>query len=159
MLEKLDRALHAALRWLCAGLMLAMTLLIFSQVVARYVFHQSLTWSEEIGRYIFVWMSFLGMALAVKAKAHVALDILLKSLRGGGRRVVALVNGACVGVFAAALTYSGLRLLEFGGRQRSAALQLPMDAVYVVIPLSGALLFYFAVRETAAYLKREEEET
>lgn len=158
MMEKLDRALCAALRWSCAGLMLAMTLLIFSQVVARYVFHQSLTWSEEIGRYIFVWMSFLGLALAVKAKAHVALDVLLKSLRGGAKKAVALVNGVCVAALAAALTYSGLRLLEFGGRQRSAALELPMDAVYAVIPVSGALLLYFVVRETLLYLWQEEGE-
>ena len=56
-MKKIDSVLNKALYWLIASLMFAMAVLIFAQVLARYAFGNSLTWSEEVGRYIFVWMS------------------------------------------------------------------------------------------------------
>lgn len=126
--------------------MLAMMTIIFSQVVARYAFHHSLTWSEEVGRYIFVWISFLGMAAAFKGGAHVALDLLVKYLQGFSRKTLELLNGALVVVLSSAILYSGMKLFYLGMRQKSPALKLPMHWVYIVVPVSGAILLYFAIR-------------
>lgn len=126
--------------------MFAMMSIIFAQVIARYGFHHSLTWSEEVGRYIFVWISFLGMAAAFKSGAHVALDLMLKHLQGVSRKTLELVNGTLIVVLSSAIFYSGLKLFFLGMRQKSPALKLPMHWVYVVVPASGLILLYFAVR-------------
>ena len=145
-MKKFDEILHAGLLWACGILMFGMMSVIFAQVVARYVMHQSLSWSEEVGRYIFVWISFLGLAAAFKSGSHVALDLLTKSLKRTPRRVLEFVNGALVVVLASALLISGIRLLEFGMRQRSSALDIPMALVYIVEPISGLILLYFSLR-------------
>lgn len=145
-MKKFDEVLQTSLLWACGLLMFGMMSVIFAQVVARYVMHQSLSWSEEVGRYIFVWISFLGLAAAFKSGSHVALDLLTKSLARAPRRALELFNGALVAVLASALLISGIRLLEFGTRQHSAALNIPMAYVYIVEPVSGLILLYFSLR-------------
>jgi TRAP-type C4-dicarboxylate transport system permease small subunit len=144
--KKLDAFLHAALCRTCGLLIFSMMVITFSQVVARYAMQASLTWSEEVGRYIFVWIAFLGLPAAFRSGSHVALDILLKALRGTSRRTLEIVNGAFVVVLGAAILVAGLRLVELGAFQQSPALNLPMYAVFVVIPISGTLLLYFSLR-------------
>ncbi len=134
--------------------MVAMMTVIFAQVVARYAFQHSLSWSEEIGRYIFVWITFLGMVLAYRAGAHVALDLLLAHLKGVSKRTLQLLNLSLIIVLAAAIFLSALQLFELGTMQESPALELPMHWVYSVIPVSGVLLFYYAVRDFWACLRK-----
>jgi len=135
--------------------MVAMMSVIFAQVVARYAFQHSLSWSEEIGRYIFVWITFLGMVLAYRAGAHVALDLLLAHLRGFSKKALQLVNIGLITVLAAAIFLSALELFQLGTMQESPALELPMHWVYSVIPVSGVLLLYYALRDFWACLKNE----
>lgn len=158
-MKSFDAALYKLLYWICSLLMFSMAFLIFVQVVARYVFQDSLTWSEEIGRYIFVWMSFLGMAVAIKAKAHVALDILLKNVNYKMKKIITCINAILVSCFAIGIIYSGCLLVDLGGRQRSAALELPMDMIYMIIPISGVLMLYFTISATIAYLKEQEADS
>ncbi|MEG6615979.1 TRAP transporter small permease [Peptococcaceae bacterium 1198_IL3148] len=156
-MDKLDNLIAKILYYICALLMLVMAVVITSQVISRYVFGSPFTWSEELGRYTFVWLSFLGMAIAVKQGSHIALDILVNKLTGVKRRTLMVINNLFVMVFSLVLTYGGYNLVAVGARQSSPSLNLPMDLVYSVIPVSGILLFYFALRETMKVLQRKEE--
>lgn len=154
-MKKIDEVLFRLVCWMCGILMLAMLGIIFSQVVARYVFHYSLTWSEEVGRYIFVWIAFLGMTAAFRAGSHVALDLLGRSLKGISRKILETINGLLVVVLSSAIVYSGIQLFRLGMRQKSPALKLPMQWVYIIIPISGLILLYFAVR--ALWIRHQEK--
>ncbi len=145
-MKKLDDFLFSLLCHACGILMFGMMSIIFVQVVARYAFHHSLSWSEEIGRYIFVWISFLGMVAAFKHGSHVSLDLLLHVLKGYSRKVLLCVNGLLILVMSSAVFWSGIKLFQLGTRQMSPALKLPMHLVYLVVPVSGLLLVYFALR-------------
>ena len=79
-MEKIDKFIVKALYYACSILMFFMAAIITAQVLSRYIAGNPLTWSEELGRYIFVWMSFLGMAVAIRHGSHVALDILVTVL-------------------------------------------------------------------------------
>jgi TRAP-type C4-dicarboxylate transport system permease small subunit len=120
--------------------------LVFSQVIARYALHNSLSWSEEVSRYIFVWISFLGLVAAYKAGSHVALDILIKSLKGIARKTLEIVNNTLILILSSAILISGMKLFQVGMRQKSPALKLPMHWVYIIVPVSGLLLLYFSLR-------------
>ena len=63
---------------LCVALMSVMTVVIFVQVVMRYVFHNSLTWSEEFARYCFIWLIYLGISYGCKIMKHIKIDAALK---------------------------------------------------------------------------------
>lgn len=157
-MEKIDKLIVKALYYACAALMFCMAALITAQVLSRYIAGSPLTWSEELGRYIFVWMSFLGMAVAIKQGSHVALDILVKKLKGVSQKLLMLLNNGLVFFFGICLTVSGFKLVELGMRQKSPTLQLPMQYVYMVIPISGILLLYFVFSETIKIFKDREPE-
>ncbi len=156
-MKKLDDLIFKLLCAACGSLMVAMMTVIFAQVVARYAFQHSLSWSEEIGRYIFVWITFLGMVLAYRAGAHVALDLLLMHLKGFPRWALRLTNLGLIIVLAAAIFISALALFELGTMQESPALELPMHWVYSVIPVSGLLLLYYTLRDFWACLTQKDK--
>lgn len=152
-LDKLDRLMFKVLFYACAILMFSMAAVVSAQVLSRYIIGRPFTWSEELARYIFVWMSFLGMAIGIKQGSHVALDILQKKLTGVSKKILILLNNFLVFFFGVSLSISGFKLFELGMRQNSPTLQLPMQYVYIVIPISGIIVVYFVVSETIRALK------
>lgn len=146
-MDKLDRFIHLVLLWAIGALIFAMMTITFTQVLARYLFTHSLSWSEEAGRYIFVWITFLGLAAAFQSRAHVALDFVAEMLPSRSSRILRIANAVLVAAVGVALIVGGQSLMGFGVNQRSAALGLPMYTIYSVIPFSGLMLLYFALRE------------
>ncbi|MBC8718975.1 TRAP transporter small permease [Ochrobactrum sp. Marseille-Q0166] len=146
-MNKLDQIIQKFLLWAIGTLIFAMMVVTFSQVVARYAFANSLSWSEEVGRYIFVWITFLGMSAAFQSRAHVALDFLVNLLPAKPSKLLTILNALLVALVGAALIIGGASLIKFGMNQRSAALGIPMYVIYSVIPFSGVTLLYFALRE------------
>lgn len=142
----MEKRLYAVLRTVCFLLMLAMVTIIFTQVVARYAFSNSLSWSEEAGRYIFVWMTFLGAAMAVRNRQHVSLDLILKSLPIFPQKILLLISYLSMMIFTSVLIYGGFKFVARGSRQASSALEIPMNYVYVVLPLAGVLIFAYLIK-------------
>ena len=155
-MERLDKFIVKGLFYACSLLMFSMLAIITAQVLSRYIFSSPLTWSEELGRYIFVWMSFLGMAVAIRQGSHVALDILVKKLTGVNQKILMLINNGLILFFGACLSISGFKFVELGMKQTSPTLQIPMQYVYAVIPISGVLLLYFVLSETVKVFRKPE---
>lgn len=147
-IKKIDKVVSKTLFYICSSLMFMMALIIFAQVIARYVIGKSLVWSEELGRYIFVWVSFLGMAAAIPKGSHVALDLLVNKLEGVGKRMLIIFNNILVTLFGIAMTYGGCQLVELGSNQTSPTLKIPMQIIYIVIPISGLILVYYVISQT-----------
>ncbi|MDR1827758.1 MAG: TRAP transporter small permease [Methylobacteriaceae bacterium] len=156
-MKRFNEFLDKLLFWACSGLMLAMVTLIFAQVIARYVFTNSLTWSEELGRFIFVWMSFIGMAVAFRADRHVALDLLLRHLGPAKQRLLNTFNNLCILVFALAVAWSGFKLMAMAMRQFSPAMKVSMADVYIIMPIGGLLLAYFVILKLIEAVKSRGE--
>ncbi|MCL2616305.1 MAG: TRAP transporter small permease [Defluviitaleaceae bacterium] len=146
-MKKIDEALFKLLCWTCSGLMFSMMLLICVQVFFRYVLSASIPWSEELGRYIFIWMSFLGIVAVYYKGAHVAFDILPNKLTGIYKKVLNVLIIVLTIILAVAILRSGIVMVGIGTMQRSPALSLPMHMVFMVLPTSGALLLYFSIRK------------
>ena len=121
-------------------MMMVMATLVFANVVSRYVFAHSLNWSEEIARFLMVWIAYIGAGLAMREGQHVAIEFgqaaLPRVLHPWIRGVVA----AAVLTFLVVLTIAGIQFSDFAWRQRSPVMQWPMGAVYLAIPI-GSLLF------------------
>jgi len=156
-MEKLDKILEKALYYASTSLMFLMALVISAQVFSRYIMSSPLIWSEELGRYTFVWITFIGMAIGVRKGSHVALDILVMKLKGVNKKVLIAFNNLFLLFLSSSLIYSGIKLFELGARQTSPTLKLPMEYVYIVIPISGVIMFYFVVSNTVALFRGREE--
>jgi TRAP-type C4-dicarboxylate transport system permease small subunit len=144
--RKLEEKLYKVLKNFCFVLMLAMVTITFTQVIARYAFSNSLSWSEEAGRYIFVWMTFFGAAMAVRNRQHVNLDMLVNNLPIRLQKACLLLSYISMMIFTAVLIYGGFKFVARGSRQISSALEIPMNYVYIVLPVGGLLIFAYLIK-------------
>lgn len=110
-----------------AALMFLMMVDIFAAVLVRYVFHTALNFSEELGRYVFVWIVFIGMARCIAADKHVALDLLPGFLKGKSGRNLYAVIYIFSALFFSAVTYAGIKLCEVGEKQKKRYYENPYE--------------------------------
>lgn len=94
------------LEWVIAAMLSAMVLLVFGNVVLRYVANSGITESEELSRWLFVWMTFLGAVVALKEHGHLGTDMLVSRLGPTGKRAC-LVIGQSLMLWATWLLFSG----------------------------------------------------
>jgi TRAP-type C4-dicarboxylate transport system permease small subunit len=148
MLNRTIGAIDTVFRALLAALMAIMVLCVTWQIISRYLLGQPSTWTEELSRFLLIWVGLLGASYAYHMKMHLGLDLLTAKLPSRAKRLQALFVHAIVIVFAVgALIIGGLRLvwLNYELQQYSAALNVPMAAVYCSLPVSGLMLVVYAV--------------
>jgi TRAP-type transport system small permease protein len=91
-LDKLTDRLTHALDVLCVLCLAAMVVMVFGNVVLRYAFNDGITVSEELSRWLFIWMTFMGAAVAVKEHGHLGTDMLVGRLGPTGKRLCLIVS-------------------------------------------------------------------
>ena len=116
-----------------------MILDIFLQVIFRYGLESSLSWSEELARYVFVWVIFVGTSVAVRRHQHISMNALLTVLPETIRKVVTLLAVLAFLVFMLLLTWVSLPLIENARYTVSSELEIPIAWVYAAAPVGGVL--------------------
>ena len=111
-----------------------------AQVIFRYVVLSPLPWSEELARYCFVWIVFLGGAIGLSRGAHLGVDLLVNLLPFKLQRAIETLSSVCIVIFALVVINASLPVLQMNMYQRSPALGLQMSWVYAAIPLSMGLI-------------------
>ena len=136
------------LRGMLIVLMAAMVFSVTWQVVSRYLFASPSSWTEEVARFLLIWIGTLGAAYAFRTNMHIGLDLLPKKLTGVAARNLHWFTLAVIIVFAATVLVFGggsLVYLTWDLRQYSAVLGLPISFVYSVIPLTGLLIVIYSI--------------
>jgi len=124
------------------GLLLFLTALavvVFLQVIFRYVLGLPLFWTEETARYCLVWSSMLGAGIALKRGQHIAATFVVNRLTRPWRGVVMRAAQLSVGIIVVVMLWGGIELLHVTRIQVSPALRIPMTYPYMAIPV-GALI-------------------
>ena len=124
---------------------LIMFVVICCQVLFRYVLHQPSPWTEELARYIFIWVSMVGAAYGVNTQAHFGFDLLVKKMSPRMQRVGHYCIQLCMGLLVFVLVVYGFRMVEIVSFQVTPALQLPMRYVYYSLPVSGMLMAFHLI--------------
>lgn len=132
-----------------------MTVLVFVQVVMRYVFSNSLSWSEELARYIFLWLSWIGASYAVRERSHFRVEMFANMIKGTSRKWFELFVLLVWFVFSLFMAVVGTQLVLFlvETGQTSAAMDVPMSWVYASVPVGCALMTIRLVAEIKKILK------
>ena len=139
-IRQLSRRVNQTVEWGLAGLGLVMVVVVAAQVFCRYVLNHSLFWSEELARYLLVWLTFLGATVAYHRRAHPSIDMLQARVAPPVARAMTIVGYIVALLFFGVLTVYGFQFAHFVRAQISPALQIPKWTVLVVLPLSGAIL-------------------
>ncbi|MFA5026864.1 MAG: TRAP transporter small permease [Candidatus Methylomirabilota bacterium] len=150
-LESWSAACNRVVRLLLVALSAVMVVTILLQVFLRYVLKSSLPWSEELSRYLMVWIGLMGASLALHEGRHVGVTFLMERTPALPRRILTGLAFAVVGWFLWLMFAEGIRLLGNIWQQRSPAMNLPMVIPYAAIPL-GAIFMMVQLLLAAARL-------
>ena len=151
--------LERLLGWFLVAVMAVSVLNVLWQVFTRFVLSNPSSYTEELARYLLIWIGLIGAAYASARQLHLAIDLLPRALHGRSRMALDVTIRLVVAGFAlAVLVYGGFMLVRItlGLGQTSAALRIPMGWVYAVIPSSGLLIAWFSLRDVARLLRDEE---
>lgn len=132
--------LAAALLTLAAGTMIGA---IFLQVFFRFVVQSPLYWTEELSRYSFVYVVFIGAAWAGKNHMHLGVDYFTSKLPGAFMKGLRVILDCLILAFSAVIVAAGALVVPVNLKQSSPALHIPMGAVYAAIPIGFGLLFVY----------------
>jgi TRAP-type C4-dicarboxylate transport system permease small subunit len=119
-----------------------------AQVVTRFIFNSSQAWTEESARYAFIWANIMGATVALKNGSHAAVDILLNYLPPKAKVVQRFFIRLLILYCSVIMVVEGINLLNLTMGQLSAAVRLPMQYVYVAVPLGGLGMLVHTVVDT-----------
>ena len=149
LLAWLDRAvgaLVALVRLVCILLATAIFVIVVVAVIARYGFGQAVSWTEEVPRYLLIWVSFLGAAACVLKREHVGFDVLLNALPARARRIVSVAISLMVFGFGYVMLRYGIDFVRDFGADLMETIPYTNIWYYPAMPVSGALIMVFALK-------------
>ncbi len=151
---RLTKVIDSVLGWVIVALMGIAVLNVLWQVFTRFVLADPSSFTDELARYLLIWIGLLGAGYAAGMRMHLAIDLLPTKLSGRPRCYVGLLIEACVFLFALAVLVVGgtnLVALTLTLGQTSAALHVPIGYVYLALPMSGLLMMFYAVRAAVGH--------
>ena len=142
-MEKFAALTERALKVFTGALLAAMVIVILLQVTFRYALNLSLAWTEEVGRYLFVWICLFGASLAYRYGQHSGYETLVAAMPAAVGRWVTRGVDVLVAIFSIVLIVSSKELIEAGMGQVTPATQLVIAYIYFAFPLSAVTTLIF----------------
>jgi TRAP-type C4-dicarboxylate transport system permease small subunit len=159
LLERISNSLNEVVKYLAAFLLAAMTILVFLQVLFRYLLEVPLDWSEELSTFTFVWMALLGASVGLKRNEHPRLDLFFNFFPQRMQKIVPVLCNFAILFMLMVLFVYGWKLTVSMKSQLTAALQYSVSFVYVVLPISAAIMFIHLVIQTIFLFGKKAQET
>ena len=139
-LTKFDNLLAKGEAVVIIAMVAVMTVAVFLQVLYRYVLTQPLHWSEELARYLFVWLSILGATLGLQKRGHFGLDFFFQMLPEQAKRCMGFFIHLLMGAVVLVILVQGITLVQKTVLQESPAMGISMSWAYASLPVGGALM-------------------
>ena len=150
--NKLDKALE----WVLIIVFSVLVLDVLWQVMSRYVLKSPSSFTDELAGYLLIWVGLLGAAYVTGKNGHLAIDILIQKASPARKRYLSLIIQFIVALFSLFVLIIGgtwLVYTRFLFNVNSAAMQLPLGYVYMVIPIGGLLILYYSLYNVRLILK------
>ncbi|MCH7415093.1 TRAP transporter small permease [Belliella sp. R4-6] len=152
--------LDKIISWLLIVLMGSMVLNVTWQVLSRYIFQNPSSFTDELSRYMLIWLGMLGAAYVAGQNQHLAIDIVLRKLEGKAKMKLQILINVLIMVFAITamiLGGSNLVYITYMLGQKSATLQIPLAYIYGIIPASGILVVYYQIAAIFHLIKTQND--
>jgi TRAP-type C4-dicarboxylate transport system permease small subunit len=134
---------HRLLTWLMVASVAILVVPVSLQIVSRYTaLIPSYIWTEELSRFLFIWMVMLGAMIGIREGTHFEVDV-WPELGRKANAMLRIVSHLFVLVFALVFLYWGIRFVQFGWYQESELAELPMPFIFIAWPLAGATWLVF----------------
>ena len=139
-LDAVDNVLGGIEKLICGTLLVVMSLVIFLQIICRF-FRIPLVWSEELSRFMFIWLIYISVCISTRRESHLCVDILPMVVKGRGKIIVKIISNVLCLCFFAFVVYYGVDVIQklLTRTQRSAGMHLNMVWPYLG-PYTGAAI-------------------
>jgi len=127
--------------------------LVFGNVVARYAFNSAITWAEEVARFLFVWLTFVGASFGLMKGLHLGMDMVVARFSPRTRSLIEVVNGFIILAFLGVWVVGGVHLIQANLDYMSPATGFSMGLVYLIGPLAAVLMGIEALSRLAVSIK------
>ena len=144
--------------YLLIGTLVFNVLLIFSQILMRTIFNYSLSWTEELSRYIFIWQTWLGTSIALKYKQHIRVEILINIFKKANKKILEISVNLIWIAFSIFLLYAGTLLCKsmIARNVLSSGMRIPLVFVYSCLPISSLIVLIRLINDSINLIKREK---
>jgi len=141
---------HRLLTWLMVATVAVLIVPVTLQIVARYTaLIPSWIWTEELSRFLFIWMVMLGAMIGIREGTHFEVDV-WPELKPRANALLRIVSHIFVLVFALVFVWWGIEFVQFGWGQLSELAELPMPYIFIAWPLAGVTWILFLGESLAA---------
>ena len=147
-MKKIIQWIDSVLAFALITLMIIIVLDVSWQVFTRFIIQRPSSFTEELATFLLIWIGLLGASYALRTKSHLGIDVFTYKLKGVKKCIVDIFVYSCVFIFALfVMVIGGLRLVQltFTLNQISAAMNINMGYVYLVIPISGMLMMFYSL--------------
>ena len=131
-----------------------LAIVVFLQVVFRYIFHAPFSWPEEFARLCFVWASLIGTAIGVKNNSHFTVDIFTHNLQKMPKLVYLLFSDIIMLFLVSYWGWVGIKTLKVANMQTYATLRISMIWLYSSIPIACGIIFCILFRHISKTIKK-----
>ena len=153
-IDKIYAMLQKIIKYLIAIFLTSMVVLVFTNVVSRYFINFAIAWTEEVSRFMFIWVVFLSAVLAYVNDEHLKLDILEKKLSKKTGQIVAVICDLIVMYAIYLITAGGLNLATQSWNWLSPAISFSYGIVYLVVPICGGLMLLQTLLKLYYHVKK-----
>jgi TRAP-type C4-dicarboxylate transport system permease small subunit len=147
------RRLERALEMFIALLLGCMSVIVFFNVVARYVFDKAFPWTEEVSLFMFTWVIFLGALIAFERHRHLGVDLIINVLPQFGKKIAYLVASLATTMALCVLLWGGIRYYFQTAGWPAPATQIPYGYINAVIPFSAFFMLLLQIRDIYRFLR------
>lgn len=144
-------------------ILITAVVIVAMQVVTRYVFKIPLPWSEEIARYLFLWLTWVGASYATKERKHVSIDLVYEKLPEKGQMICKVITNIIWLVFLLMMVRLSMKLTlsVASGGQTATSSGIPMWIPYASIPTGMGLMAFRLIqncyKDVKAYTEKKRE--
>jgi TRAP-type C4-dicarboxylate transport system permease small subunit len=139
-------ALDRVLTWACVVLFAVLVVDVAWQVFARQVLDSPSGWSEELAKYLFIWLGLFGASLVFGERGHIAVDFAVKKLPERAQVVFAVIVQLAILTFTVlVLIWGGFQVVELAWDQNLTGLPVNVGPLYLALPISGVLTAFYTV--------------
>ena len=156
-LQRVSDTVNKAVSYIGIAIFAVLIVACVLQVFFRFVLNNSLSWSEELARYCFVWMHLLGASLLIEGKEHATVTVILDMLHGVARKAVDILIELIIFFNGSAMLYAGIQLAYSSRNNLSTAMGIPMWCINSAVAVGGLLLMFQAFVQIAVVLTKKEE--
>jgi TRAP-type C4-dicarboxylate transport system permease small subunit len=139
-MKNLGKAIDNLFNGIIAVALSVMSILVFGNVVLRYVFNSGITWSEEMARFLFIWLVLLGAIGALKDNAHLGVDMLIKRLPRTWKKLVYVISNLLVLIVLYLVVEGSWKMAELNADSLAPATNMPLSMIYGTGVLMGVAM-------------------